>query len=258
MADYIALTTLLSSLVKKENLASFNCFGDCNGRINIRIQLIGSDENIADLPRMALRRKSERQLKRNQRRASNWRDSIPSEPLTSHSKSKENIRLDPNSPESNTSPDVLDISIVDDQPSCQSLSPNLIVPTHNQKDSFACDLPESVNHSSPKHSSEGTEEKLISRDWSDATQARIDMINKYEDHKHSVELSNLRSQLISKAPVPRPRPKQTLDKCNDTWCAVSKVLISCKCGSNDEPCDFCKDSKYDKLCRQCKNAFYKQ
>ena len=67
MADYIALTTLLSSLVKKENLAKFSCFGDCNGRINIRIQLIGSDENIDDLPRMALRRKSEKQLKRNQR-----------------------------------------------------------------------------------------------------------------------------------------------------------------------------------------------
>ena len=79
MADYTALTTLLSSLVKKENLAKFSCFGNSNGRINIRIQLIGSDENIADLPRMALRKKSDKQLMRNQSRASNWRESVTSD-----------------------------------------------------------------------------------------------------------------------------------------------------------------------------------
>ena len=76
MADYEALSILLASLVKKENLAKFNCSGDIKGRINIHIQLIGSHESITDLPNMSIWRKSDKQLRRNHQRANSWRDSI--------------------------------------------------------------------------------------------------------------------------------------------------------------------------------------
>ena len=270
MADYLALTLLLSALVKKENLAKFNCFGDSNGRINIRIQLYGSDENIDDLPRMSLRNKSDKQLKRNQNRAYNWRESLPSNSQNNSKmdldNSSENIYL-----QSETGPDVLNLDTNVLPAETQSSVDVKAKPVNHNRDSLPKQAHATTVDSHPKSSdrSESKQPRNVNK-TSENTQKAPTAPTLSTKAQATIQRMKARCSMRSTTTKSAKSPQSTIDQaakartsgstqtqkaCSISWCEVGNVPTCCSCSESSQ-CDYCTGAQIDKMCKRCQDSQY--
>ena len=280
MADIQTFSALVDSLAKNNDLLQFNCFGDRKGIIHLRAQFTKEGIVFEDIPKVSMRIKSGRQLKRNKYRAAKWRDDdsqISSETpptdnaiICDQSSPKEILRNESNS-EKSPIPNVLDCSIVDNT-------------THNEKTHS-----ESTMHCEPKQLKESFEvieatpipELLIPIQPIPGNQISNQVVPKpsllpqiktmfsFNRHhqvaskptKPSKPTSQHKSSdtRITKETPSAVTPSKPPDEliCTDSWCAKGQVTTSCTCTLQAYPCYYCTDSRtiFKKICKACQNRF---
>ena len=249
MADYEALKTLLASLVRKDNLAKFNCFGNSNGRINIHIQLLGSHENISDLPPMSLRRKSDKQLKRNHQRANTWRDSLTSE--------TPQLQTDLSSANSDT--DNMDRNISKSEPGLNVLNTSAVESHSNlSKESQPS---ESMDHSQSKQIQRFDKPPMIpppDPSIPPNSNQNSETLPKHSILRQTFEDVFYKNRNLAAAPTKpttfqKSHKTEGTDQCTESWCAIGRISTCCKCTKANYPCEYCKETHIlKKLCERCK------
>ena len=281
MADIQTFNALVDSLAKNNDLLQFNCFGDRKGIIHLRAQFTKNGLVFEDIPKVSMRIKSDRQLKRNQHRAAKWREDghsqssseIPPTDIVinrDQSDSKEIIR---NGSDSEKSPKpevldpILDCSTVDDTSHNSHHSESMMHCESKQlKESFevveAISTPEpsipiqpiTVNQTTdhaPKPSLLPQIKNMFSFNRHHPVTA-----TKQPKPKSSHATANLS---IPKEPsstaTPQKPPAELI--CTHSWCAKGQITTCCECTLQAYPCDYCKDSRtiFKKICDRCKDRF---
>ena len=264
MADYEALSILLASLVKKENLAKFNCSGDIKGRINIHIQLIGSHESITDLPNMSIRRKSDKQLRRNHQRANSWRDSISTKNclLLHDSLEVDSDKIcDKESPSnvhnSEQGPIVLDNSSVDSH-SNDSIPSKSMEHTQSKQPSEITKVtkPKSLPHDSIPTQPEKRTSENVSKEPILPKIRNIFSSSKQQDVPKP-KSSHPSTDVVKVMKESTTLPSKPIKRCTAEWCAIRNSPKCCQCTSIEaHPCDYCKEPYKSKLmCERCWNRY---
>ena len=248
------LHRLLQSLDENNVCLGWNMYRNKNGRIIVKISY--DDDSTLDLnsdcdsshQNVSYRRKSSKEIKRNQQRAQEFRDNVQPLKRPRHF-SPEIARLDLqiSSPIHN-----IDVSHCEEEVNCL--------------ESSARDLSASSDYFEMEAAKPVIEKKLLPSVMPESpkkvTPDKPKSFSKPPDPSHRKSSVEHSSKSYSKNSDSNSKDKKDIQYaekqyCTIGWCAIGKVHTGCTCTNEKNPCLYCLDERLlkSKVCRKCKDDF---